>query len=159
MFEFHSWVATLPASKAYNSPGTGGLFSASPLVATVAQSTPVPAASPLAESVRMPPGQIWLPTGPVALGAVANVVPLNANDLSASFTPQSYSSGPPLALERCQYTGPPRNSEAEIWIVWMALTLSWPRPVAVLSRYRTPVLPPATSRLVPGTSMGPELVR
>src|SRR6516225_459981 len=113
ILEFHSSFATFPASKAYSVPGTGGLFAASPLVTIVAHTTPVPGVSPLAESARMPPGQI-APTELWALGEVAKVVPLNAKDLSASSTPQSYSRGPPWALERSQYTGPPRNSLREI---------------------------------------------
>src|SRR5215472_4245481 len=133
MFEFHSSFATLLASKAYRAPGTGGLPKTSPLVTTVAHTTPVPAVSPLAESARMPPGWIWLVTVPWAVGVLANRAPLKRYALSVLFAPHSYNSAP-RAVERCQYTGPPRS--LEVWIFCRAplsVGVYWPR-LAVLSR-------------------------
>src|ERR1700686_1265112 len=69
--------------------------------------------------------------------------------------------GPPFAADRCQYTGPPLIQDAEIvsfWTTPLSDVLKCPR-LAVLSTYRTPVLPPPAIRLVPGISSGPELER
>src|SRR5262245_1339962 len=119
MFEFHSCVATLPASKAYNAPGVVWV-KALPLVETVAHRMPLPGVSPFAESARMPPGSIWLATFPRALGGVTNVLRLKEEALSWSFEPQLNSKGPPLAAERCQYTGPPRLCPGDMFIFWTA---------------------------------------
>src|ERR1700758_4209998 len=54
MVVFHNSLATFPASKACSTPGTGGLFSASPPPAVVAQSTPLPGVSPFADSEDAP---------------------------------------------------------------------------------------------------------
>ena len=45
---------------------------------------------------------------------MAKVLPLKANALTASLVAQSYNKGPPFAVERCQYTGPPRRDDAPI---------------------------------------------
>src|SRR5450755_2851570 len=87
--ELHKGADKFAALKAYNAPGTGGLFSAAPLVATVDHSTPLPACWPLADSARIPPGQSWELLPPWALGLDPNVVPLNAYALSESHAPQS----------------------------------------------------------------------